>query len=129
MRIEADQRVARIGDRIQFVATLQNGGGMDVRVPVRPVLLYVWVYSNGRKDQVLVTLSEKTYYSPDQTIIVKPGQQVKWVEEIDTRWFPFAGITEFQALWIPPENTNSDLEGFVTGQISSNRFGVQMKSR
>lgn len=129
LEIGSDQTAARISDALQFVATIKNRGEQNVRVPAKPVLLYMWVYPNQQKDHFLVEIPKTCHYQPQQTRILKPGEQMQLTGEIDTKWFPFAGVTEFQAIWNLPENTNPQLDGFPKGPIYSNRFGVRMHVR
>lgn len=129
LEIGADQVTGRIRDPLRFTATIRNVGDRDVRVPLNPVLQYVWVYPNRQKDHYLVNVPKTCHYRKDATRILQPGESMLAVNEIDTQWFPFAGVTDFQAIWVLPENTNPGLDGFPRGPIHSNRFGVQMKVR
>lgn len=130
LEIGTGQVTGRIREPLRFTATIRNLGSQDVRVPVDPILQYIWIYPNRQKDHFLVEIPKACHYSEDSTRILRPGETMELgVDEIDTQWFPFAGVTEFQAVWILPENTNPGLDGFPRGPIHSNRYGVQMKIR
>lgn len=129
LQIASEQMTGRIREPLRFTATIHNTGSRDVRVPAEPILQYLWVYPNRQKDHYLVEIPKTCHYQPDSTRILRPGETMSLVDEIDTQWFPFAGVTEFQAIWVLPENTNPGLDGFPRGPIHSNRYGVQMKIR
>lgn len=120
-------RVER-GDLLRFTATLRNAGAKAFYIPQDPVLLFMWTYPNGRRDNMLVEQPTSRHYDPSEVRLIEPGEEVRMTVELKTHYFPKTGITEFVAIYKTPENSNSALASlFGPTRAISNHFGIMVQ--
>ena len=112
------------GEPVQFVVEIRNRGDQPVWVPSQPEVLFLWTYSNGRRDNFMRDEPMPQFYTTQNAKLLQPGEQLKRTVEIGTRNFLRQGVTEFRAIVKVPRNLNPELAPFWTGRAYSNGYGV-----
>ena len=113
-----------LGKPVHFDITITNSGHNSIWIPKDPHLIFVWVYPNGRRDNVVQELPPRRHYNNKSAILLGPGKTFSKNFTIRTHYFPKSGITEFRAIMQSPENTNPRLAPFWQGRALSNAYGV-----
>ena len=117
-------------DLVRFTARVKNVGPEPMWVPRTPAVIYAWTYPTGRRDNMLLMVPRSVAYTEETAQLLQPGQEFAQPSEIQTQYFPKAGITEFVALLQIPENSNTALPQFAaSGRYTSNRYGVKIVAR
>ena len=124
--LTAPNDVSRLGDPLKLRVTLRNEGPEAVWLPVDPHLIMVWVYPNGRNDNMVVDPPHPRHFTQHNAMLLEPGAEVSEDLSVDTYYFPREGITEFRAVLRVPGSTNPDLKPFWVGRAVSNPFGILM---
>ena len=128
--IRSDRPQVRLGDMVRFNAVVKNVGSTPVWVPKKLALIYAWTYPTGSHDNMLLMVPRSVAFSEDNAQLLQPGQEIAQTSEIQTQYFPKAGITEFVALLQIPENSNTALTPFAaSGRYPSNGCGVEIVPR
>lgn len=112
------------GEPIEFVVLIRNRGDQPVWVPGQPEVLFLWTYSNGRRDNFMRDEPMPQFYTTQNAVLLQPGEQLRRTVEIGTRSFLRQGVTEFRAIVNVPRNLNPELTPFWTGRAYSNGYGV-----
>jgi hypothetical protein len=128
VRIEPGANIAYIGDLIRFQVSIRNVGERAFWIPREPDMLFTWIYPDGVRDNFVCEFPAEHFYSSDDAILLRPGEEIVTHADIKTYFFPTAGITEFQAFITAGRNTNPALNPFWKGRASSNAYGVVVKS-
>ena len=126
LMVEADGLQHRLGRPLTMRATLRNVSHEKLAVPKNPILLYAWVYPDGRRDNFVSTIPRLQHYEPGDVRLLKPGESITWTTEVSTRHFEKAGITEFGAILVIPPADPADRLPMAEGRYHSNRVGVQI---
>ena len=116
------------GEVLFFDISLKNVGADGFWFPREPEIMLTWVYSSGQRDNLLFEPTDTRHFTKTDAVYVKPGQTLKTRMKIKTYYFPRIGITEFQAFYRAPANTNPDLEPFWNGKVYSNSYGINVFS-
>jgi hypothetical protein len=124
LTIEAFDDTPRFHEPITFRARVMNFGETPVWVPRIPKFIFYWVYPNGQRDHYVLKLPPAQHFTEQTAVLLPPGQQMVYTEEIPTFYFPRPGIMEFRAVYHVPQNLNSQLEPFWVGRLTSNTYGV-----
>lgn len=128
VQITADRDQAIIGKPIHFDIRVRNVSDQALWVPKDPDVCFHFVYSNGIRDNYLEDPMEARFYSKNDAVLLRPGQELTRNFEVKTYYFERTGITEFQAVVTLAKNTNASLSPSWDGRIESNGFGVLVKS-
>lgn len=109
--LRPDRAHARIGEPITFTVSIRNIGTEPVLLPNDPDLLMMWVYPDGKRDNMIRTerrgKAEKSF--------LQPGEERIAHSVITTYYFDRSGIHEFRAV----------LKGGNEVAMSSNRTAWQ----
>ncbi len=124
--IEPDETHVPLGSPVRFTSRVRNVGVHPVWVPRHPVIVYMWIYPTGRRDNLLRDQPPTHHFMGTEAVMLKPGEELVRRASIDTHYFPRRGITEFSAFLAVPTNTNSELQPFAAGRYISNKFGVRI---
>ncbi len=124
VHIKAKRNTVAMGEPVVFLVVIKNTSDKPFWIAREPDLLFTWIYPTGRRDNFIREFSEDRYYSENDAILLRAGQQLTKQIEIRTYYFPKEGITEFRAVLHTGSNTNPKLQPFWTGEILSNSFGV-----
>jgi hypothetical protein len=114
------------GRDILFNVTLTNVGAEDFLVPRDPDILFLWTYSNGRRDNFMVDTPSTVFYQPNEVYLLRPGKHYTFQVPVKTSYFPDLGVTEFRAVAQLPRNTNPELPQVWSGKSLSNAYGVMV---
>lgn len=124
LTILPNAKVIAKGEPISFRILVENTADTPILVPKDPKIVFLWVYPNGRRDNLLVETTSKKHFQPRELVQLNPGSKMIVRERIETYYFPKYGITEFRAILAIPENSNPRLQNVAKGRIPSNRYGV-----
>ncbi len=128
-RIEPERETIVIGDVLLMTVVVRNNGTRSLWFPKKPDIVVMWVYPDGKRDNMVFEVPSARFFRKDQVVELKPGQQYKTQIPIKTYYFPKPGITEFQAFCNSPSNTNPEITPFWQGRVFSNSYGVQVEKR
>ncbi len=126
LRVEADSLQHPLGKPLRMRATLQNVSHRELAVPANPILLYAWIYPDGRRDNFVSTIPREQHYEPRDLQILHPGESITWTTDVSTRHFQTAGITEFGAILVIPPADGLGRVPVAEGRYHSNRVGVKI---
>lgn len=124
--LTAQEDVSPLGEPLNLRVTLRNEGSEPVWLPTNPHVFMVWVYPNGRNDNMVLDPPHRHHFTQHSAVLLEPGEEVSEEICVDTYYFPRVGITEFQAVLRVAGSTNPDLKPFWVGRAVSNSFGVLM---
>ncbi len=113
-----------LGNPLTFEVTIRNIGTSPIWIPRNPQVVLVWVYPNGRRDNVVQETPPSRHFNKHSAVLLHPGKSITKDLTIRTHYFPEPGITEFRAILRVTENTNSHLRPFWRGRALSNAYGV-----
>lgn len=124
LQLIAPADTAEFGEPISFCVKALNVSDQAVYLPRKPELLFIWVYSNGTRDNHIMELSAEKAFSEEELIRVDPGQAIRYEKIIKTYYFPSLGVTEFSALLNVPVNQNKEIGPVWSGRARSNRYAM-----
>lgn len=128
VRIHSVRDAVPEGEPVEFVVTLRNQSAQPLWVPSEPEVLFVWTYSNGRRDNFMREQPMPRHYTAQNAVLLQPGEQMTRTAHINTKNFLRNGVTEFRAVLEVAGNTNPGLAPFWTGRATSNGYGVLVAS-
>lgn len=117
------------GNPVEFVVLLRNRADQAIWVPENPDVVFLWTYSNGFRDNFMRDEPMPQFFTPQNAVLLQPGEQLTRNVRIDTQKFLRNGLTEFRALVNVPTNLNPELSPFWTGRSVSNGYGVLLADR
>lgn len=126
LRIVPTRMSYRKGDPIEFTIELKNTSESAYWAPENPVPTFVWQYNNGQRDGQLPFSDAPREYSENNVVYLEPGEKVTTTRTVKTNYFPREGVVEFQAILTVPDNTNPNLEPFLSERLRSNGFGLMV---
>ncbi len=113
---------ARRGEPILFDVEIRNASSDPVWLPKDPVIVLVWTYPTGQRDNTMMPMTTQVSLGPDKLLQLQPGEKIVRQVTVSTRYFPRLGISKFQAIVQVPSNTINP--ALPAGRFASNRFGV-----
>ncbi|OGV42686.1 MAG: hypothetical protein A2X46_05315 [Lentisphaerae bacterium GWF2_57_35] len=116
-----------IGEVLTMTVTIKNIHTEPVWFPRNPEIMMLWIYPDGKRDNLVFECTENRFYTEDQVVWLKAGQVVQTKMRIKTYYFPKPGVTEFQAFCNAASNTNPAIRPFWHGKIFSNTYGVMVE--
>lgn len=128
-RIHSVHDAVVAGEPVEFVVLLRNRSDQAIWVPSRPDVVFLWTYSNGRRDNFMRDDPMPQFFTSHNAVLLQPGEQLTRTVRVDTRNFLRNGVTEFRALVQAPTNLNPELNSFWTGRTVSNGYGVLVADR
>lgn len=118
----SSQVKARRGDPILFDVEIRNASSDPVWLPKDPVIVLVWTYPTGQRDNTMMPMATQVSLGPDKLLQLQPGETITRQVTVSTRYFPRLGVSKFQAIVQVPSNTIAP--ALPAGRFASNRFGV-----
>jgi hypothetical protein len=124
LEIRAAEDQAPIGKQILFHVTFANDGDIPFTLPREPEVLFLWIYSDGIRDNYLRDVPQARFYHAEEVTQLQPGEHITRNVSIETDYFDRAGITEFRAMTHFAANTNPGFAQFWDGTSLSNSYGI-----
>jgi hypothetical protein len=115
-----------IGEPIVFQVVVKNIGKMSLWIPSDPEFFFTWIYPDGHRDSFVYEPQRDQFYSREDAVCLRPGQQLMKPVAIRTHYFQQNGVTEFRAYLRAGRNTNPELNPFLDGELASNSYGVMV---
>lgn len=122
-----DRYNASIGDLLSFSIILKNVSAEPIWIPKEPDLLLMWVYPDGKRDNLIKDEGTPVEYTKANSTLLQPGAEQVYRSAITTYYFNRAGITEFRALVSANHPVRDNLAPYWAGEADSNGFGVMMR--
>jgi hypothetical protein len=127
--IESENPDLAIGEPIVFQVSIKNISKLPLWVPRDPEFFFTWIYPDGRHDSFVYEPQRDQFYTREDSVCLRPGQQFTKTVSIRTYYFERKGITEFRAFLRAGRNTNPALMPFWNGELASNSYGVNLGSK
>jgi hypothetical protein len=124
--IDSENPELSIGEPIVFRVSIKNISKMPLWVPRDPEFFFTWIYPDGRHDSFVYEPQRDQFYTKEDSVCLRPGQQFTKSVSIRTYYFERKGITEFRAYLRTGGNTNPALMPFWNGELASNSYGVRL---
>ena len=124
--IDSESPELAIGEPIVFQVNIKNISKFPLWMPREPALFFTWIYPDGRHDSFVYEPQRDQFYTREDSVCLRPGQQVTKTVSIRTYYFERKGITEFRAFMRAGRNTNPALMPFWNGELASNSYGVML---
>lgn len=118
-----------IGEPIVFRVSIKNVSKLPLWVPRNPDFFFTWIYPDGRHDSFVYEPQRDQFYTQEDAIYLRPGQQFTKSVSIRTYYFERKGITEFRAYLRAGRNTNPALMPFWNGELASNSYGINLGAK
>jgi hypothetical protein len=122
-----DHYQAKIGDLLSFSIILKNVSEEPIWVPREPDVLMMWVYPDGKRDNLVRDTDKQVSYTKSNAVLLQPGQERTYRSALSTYYFNRDGITEFRALVRADHPSGNDADLFWAGEGESNGFGVMLR--
>lgn len=116
------QMKVRRGEPILFEVQVQNASDEPVWLPKDLVIVLVWTYPTGQRDNTMMPMTTQVSWGPDKLLQLQRGEKIVRQVSVSTRYFPRLGVSKFQAIVQVPSNTLTP--ALPAGRYASNRFGV-----
>lgn len=120
IQLRPDKYRAKIGDPLTFSVVIRNVGSQPVWFPSHPDLLVMWVYPDGRRDNIISSDQDS---GSTEMVLLNPGQDRVEHSVVTTYYFDRIGIHEFRAIVSAEKSTTTAHRGW-SGRAVSNGFGV-----
>jgi hypothetical protein len=124
--IDPENPEPSIGEPIVFQVSIKNISHLPLWVPRDPAIFFTWIYPDGRHDSFVYEPQREQFYTREDSVCLRPGQQFTKAVSIRTYYFERKGITEFRAYLRAGRNTNPKLMPFWNGELASNSYGVML---
>jgi hypothetical protein len=124
--IDSENPETSIGEPIVFRVSIKNISKMPLWVPRDPEFFFTWIYPDGRHDSFVYEPQRDQFYTKEDSVCLRPGQQFTKSVSIRTYYFERKGITEFRAYLRAGRNTNPALMPFWNGELASNSYGIRL---
>ena len=124
--IDPENPELSIGEPIVFRVSVKNISKMPLWVPRDPEFFFTWIYPDGRHDSFVYEPQRDQFYTREDSVCLRPGQQFTKSVSIRTYYFERKGITEFRAYLRTGSNTNPKLTPFWNGELASNSYGIKL---
>jgi hypothetical protein len=118
-----------IGEPVVFRVNVKNISTMPLWVPRDPEFFFTWIYPDGRHDSFVYEPQRDQFYTKEDSVCLRPGQQFVKSISIRTYYFERKGITEFRAYLRMGRNTNPALMPFWNGELASNSYGINLGAK
>lgn len=115
-----------IGEPIVFKVSIKNISKLPLWIPRDPEFFFTWIYPDGRHDSFVYEPQRDQFYTRQEAVYLRPGQQLTKSVSIRTYYFERKGVTEFRAYLRTGRNTNPALVPFWNGELASNSYGIMM---
>lgn len=112
------------GDPIEFTVTLKNTSAAAYWVPKNLSPTFIWYFRDGRRDGQLPQSTAPRSFTRKQSVFLEPGEELSSTRTIKTNYFNREGLVEFQSILRIPDNTNKDLQPFLSSKLRSNGYGL-----
>jgi hypothetical protein len=127
--IDSENPELSIGDPIVFRVRVKNISKLPVWIPRDPSFFFTWIYPDGRHDSFVYEPQNDQFYTREDSVCLRPGQQFTKSISIRTYYFERKGITEFRAYLRSGRNTNPALMPFWNGELASNSYGIKLGAK
>ncbi len=126
LKLSAPAKIVPIGKPAVFSVAVRNTGDHAIWIPKKPQQGFFWTYPNGRHDCYMIDREQVRFFTKNECLLLKPGDEILLSGLVETSYFNRPGITEFLAEIDVARNTNPEMEPFWSGRALSNAYGLQL---
>ena len=126
LKLTAPAKIVQIGKPAVFSVAVRNAGNRAIWIPKKPQQGFFWTYPNGRHDCYMIDREQTRFFTKNECLLLKPGDEILLSGLVETSYFNRPGITEFLAEIDVAKNTNPEMQPFWSGRVLSNAYGLQL---